>query len=112
MAQVYFSPTPSPTRRRGFPWRTVIIIAVVALVVLLALVILNINAIIAWLEGALNFLFNYDQRVSPDQIVDCRTESACTTIHAFLFSAIVFFIVLTGFAYTTLLERVLIARLQ
>ncbi|RMF82032.1 MAG: NADH-quinone oxidoreductase subunit NuoH [Chloroflexi bacterium] len=53
-------------------------------------------------------LFNID----PNSIVQCTGQTTCTVIHAFVFSALFLFVVITGFAYTTLLERKLIARLQ
>jgi NADH-quinone oxidoreductase subunit H len=110
MAQVYESPTP---HRRAIPWIPIIGIAVLLLVVLpIVLIILNWNAVYAWGDNALRFLFDYNSRVNPANVIECRGNSACTTIHAFVFSAIVFFIIITGFAYTTLLERVVIARFQ
>ena len=53
-------------------------------------------------------LFNID----PNSIVQCSGQTTCEIIHAFVLSAIILFVILTGFAYTTLLERKLIARIQ
>jgi NADH-quinone oxidoreductase subunit H len=84
----------------------IIFILVLGLLVILAPTIWN--AIV----GTFNFVFGYDTRFDPENIVQCRGNATCTTIHAFIFAFLVFFVVITGFAYTTLLERVLLARLQ
>lgn len=97
----------------GIPWRTVLpIVLIVAIVALVALIVLNLGAIGTAISNVFTFIFDYDSRVNPADIVDCRADAACSTTQAFIFSLIVFFIVLTGFAYTTLLERVFLARLQ
>lgn len=48
--------------------------------------------------------------IDPTLIVQCT--GACAIAWPIIFSLLVVFVVLTGFAYTTLLERVLLARLQ
>lgn len=48
--------------------------------------------------------------VDPSLIVPCT--GGCAVAWPIIFSLIVVFVVLTGFAYTTLLERVILARLQ
>jgi NADH-quinone oxidoreductase subunit H len=48
----------------------------------------------------------------PSKIVECSANSTCTTVHAIASALIVFAVLLTGFAYTTLLERRLIASIQ
>lgn len=45
-------------------------------------------------------------------IVECTASTTCTVLHAILASLILFFILLTGFAYTTLLERRFLAWIQ
>ena len=62
-------------------------------------------------DNVLGFIFNTN-RVPPDQIVQCRTESGCSIVQAIVFSAVFLLIVITGFAYTTLLERRFIAFFQ
>lgn len=68
------------------------------------------------LEGGTNiltFLFDPD-RVDPASIVVCYGPDGlgCPVVHSILYSLIFFVIVLTGFAYTTLLERKFIAWFQ
>ncbi len=45
-------------------------------------------------------------------IVECAGNSTCTVIHSILTSLILFVVLLTGFAYTTVLERRFLAFLQ
>lgn len=45
-------------------------------------------------------------------IIECSANGTCTTIHAIFTSVLLFFVLLTGFAYMTLLERRLIAWFQ
>ena len=53
-------------------------------------------------------MFNVD----PNLIVDCSLSGGCETIRAVVISLLIFFTLLGGFAYTTLLERRFIAWLQ
>jgi NADH:ubiquinone oxidoreductase subunit H len=109
MANVYQPSEP----RGGTPWRIIIPLVLIGLLVVVALlVVTNLGAIGTAISDGFTFLFDWDSRVNPDDVVVCRQDATCSTIQAFVFSLVVFFIVLTGFAYTTLLERVLIARLQ
>ena len=48
--------------------------------------------------------------IDPTSIVQCT--GVCGIVWPIVFTLLVVFIVLTGFAYTTLLERVVLARLQ
>lgn len=48
----------------------------------------------------------------PSLIVECATSTTCVTVHSIVSSLIIFFILLTGFAYTTVLERRFIASIQ
>ena len=50
--------------------------------------------------------------IDPSLIVSCSSSGVCSTIHAIVFSLIVFASLMGGFAYTTLLERRLVARFQ
>jgi NADH-quinone oxidoreductase subunit H len=45
-------------------------------------------------------------------VVECTGNGTCVLLHALLTSFILFFILLTGFAYTTLLERRFMAAIQ
>ncbi len=97
----------------------VIVGVVVAVVVVLAIVYDVINmlsgnggVIYTIGDSVLNFIFNPNRRVDPANIVVCATDSTCSTVHAFIYSAVLLLVVITGFAYTTLLERKFIAFFQ
>jgi len=45
-------------------------------------------------------------------VVECASNGTCAVIHSILTSLILFFVLLTGFAYTTVLERRFLAFLQ
>lgn len=97
----------------GTPWKIILPLVLVGLLVLGAiLVVTNLDAIGTSINNAFTFLFDWESRVNPNDVIDCRADSTCSTIQAFVFALVVFFIVLTGFAYTTMLERVFLARLQ
>jgi NADH-quinone oxidoreductase subunit H len=105
--------TQTQSRGGGIPWKIVIPLVVIGLLVLVGvLVALNLGAIGTAISNVFTFVFEPNSRVNPVDVIDCRADATCSTIQAFVFALIVFFIVLTGFAYTTLLERVLLARLQ
>lgn len=116
----------TPPPRSGFRvgTRGMIVIGLIALVVLALVVLVTID-VVRILEGGnqesiiyrvgdgiLKFIFEPTARVQPQNIVMCRQDSGCSTVQAILFSAIVLFVVITGFAYTTLLERKFIAWFQ
>ncbi|MEO8612942.1 MAG: NADH-quinone oxidoreductase subunit NuoH [Chloroflexota bacterium] len=118
MAESTLKPPPS----RGFRINPIMVI--IGLVVLVVVAVVAID-VIHILEGGnqssiiyragdaiLKFVFEPNSRVAPENIVICQQDSACSTTHAFLFSAIVLLVVITGFAYTTLLERRFIAFFQ
>lgn len=48
----------------------------------------------------------------PSLIIECTANSTCQTVHAIVAAALVFFTLLTAFAYTTVLERRFIAMIQ
>lgn len=102
-------PAPEPHRRR-IPWWG-ILAAVVALLACGALFIATVNPVFTAVVTLAETIFRYD-RVAPNQIVQCELNSACSTIHAIVFSLIFFLVILTGFAYTTVLERRFIAFFQ
>lgn len=102
---------------RVTPLLVVGLIITIAVVVLLVLDVLRLvtgqgGLIFTVGDAVLNFLFNPNKRVDPAQVIVCRFDSACSTTHAFIYSALFLFIVITGFAYTTLLERRVIAWFQ
>ncbi len=45
-------------------------------------------------------------------VVECASSTTCSVLHAILTSLLLFFVLLTAFAYTTLLERRFLARIQ
>ncbi len=53
-------------------------------------------------------MFGYD----PSTVIMCADSTWCSIIHPIIASLLIFFVVLTGFAYTTLLERKFIAYFQ
>ncbi len=50
--------------------------------------------------------------VDPSLIVECSVSANCGLLRAIVLSIVVFFVLITGFAYTTLLERKVISFLQ
>lgn len=101
--------TPSHGTRRRIPrW---LIIGGIVLLALIVVLILAAPALYNAGDQALRFIFN-PARVAPTEIVQCRDVSACSIIHSIVFSLVFVFVVLTGFAYTTLLERKFIAWFQ
>lgn len=115
---------PSPSSGGGFQIKRWMIIAAVVGVIVLALVAFVGYTVVRTLEGdqnnflwqggnaVLNFLFNPAARVDPSQIVVCRNDSTCSGWYSLIYGAILLLTVITGFAYTTLLERKFIAWFQ
>ncbi len=68
-------------------------------------------SILGGINNVLTWIFD-PNRVPAADAIQCRMHSGCSTVQSIVFSLIFFFVVLTGFAYTTLLERVVLARLQ
>lgn len=79
--------------------------------VLVILLIVNFGSLLQAGENTLNFIFNPDDRVQAE-IIDCYDSSGCALVYPFIYSGILLAIVITGFAYTTLLERKLVAYFQ
>ncbi len=50
--------------------------------------------------------------IDPSLIVSCSANGVCSTVHAIVMSLLVFATLMGGFAYTTWLERRLVARFQ
>lgn len=57
-------------------------------------------------------MFDFLAPNDPSVIIECTSSASCTTTHAIISTAIIFITLLTGFAYTTLLERRFIAAIQ
>lgn len=97
-------------------------LAVLALiVVLLAVIVVNLGAIAAWIgfdqsgslngrEGAVGMLLNPEARVQ--NVIQCKDHAGCSALWPIVFAAGFAFAIVTGFAYATLLERRLLAFLQ
>lgn len=96
-------------RRRIPTWLIIVAIVAVLLLVVAPVIIVLSNG-----EAIGNFVFDTRLRTSGAQIVDCYGPDGrgCPVVHSIIFSLLFFFIVLTGFAYTTLLERRFIAFFQ
>jgi NADH-quinone oxidoreductase subunit H len=94
-------------------WLLIVVAVVLVLLVLgVIAVVLNINSIVTGVITALDFVFNPGKYIDPTKIVECSTNSTCSVTHAIVFSALFLFVVITGFAYTTLLERKYISWFQ
>lgn len=104
-----------------WPWANLLAILlfvglITAVLALVAVLVLTLLAPI-WggvLDGAgsvLTTVFNAN-RVDASQAIECRSQTGCSVIQAIVYSLIFFVVVLTGFAYTTLLERKFIAFFQ
>src|SRR5258708_17616818 len=70
-----------------------------------------VNGLVQGLNGAIDW-FNKLFQIDSSKIVDCHASSNCSTAHGIAFSVILFFVLLTGFAYLTLLERRLLSFFQ
>ncbi|MBI5666684.1 MAG: NADH-quinone oxidoreductase subunit NuoH [Chloroflexi bacterium] len=92
--------------------RPLLTVAILAVLTLLALLILNISAIVTGVGNVLTFAFSPESRVDWSRVIVCSEDSTCSTIWSFLFGFIVLFGFITAFAYTTLLERRFIAWFQ
>ncbi|MFP4320908.1 MAG: NADH-quinone oxidoreductase subunit NuoH [Anaerolineales bacterium] len=57
-------------------------------------------------------MFDFLSPSDPELIIECSEHTTCTVTHSIVAALVVFAILLTGFAYTTVLERRLIAWIQ
>lgn len=93
--------------------RNRLILGAVALFVVVFVVVAiaaNIGSIIEWVGGAIDFILNPQQRI--ERIIPCSESDGCKLLHPIIFGVVFALVVVTGFAYTTLLERKVIAWLQ
>ncbi len=97
------------------------IAAVAVTIIALAVIVINLGAIGAWLgfdeagnlngrEGAVGMLLHPEARVG--NVVQCEDDAGCSALWPIIFAAGFAFVIVTGFAYATLLERRLLAFLQ
>lgn len=65
------------------------------------------------MDGILDFLTQLVLGPNdPSTVMECSADATCATIHAVVIGLLVFVTLLTGFAYTTVLERRFIAAIQ
>lgn len=81
-------------------------------VALLLIVAVNAQALYDWGTGALDFVFNTQARIPAESVIYCYDDAGCAGLYPIIFSLVLFLVVLTGFVYTTLLERKLLGWLQ
>ncbi len=84
-----------------------IVLGLVAIVVVVAM--LGIGLFVTY--NVLTALFDPNY-VDPARIVECSANATCSVVWPIVFGLIFVFVVLTGFAYTTLLERRFVAWFQ
>ena len=95
--------------------------ALAGIVVLLTVIVVNLGAVAAWIgfdqsgslngrEGAVGMLLNPEARVQ--NVIQCQDHAGCSALWPIVFAAGFAFVIVTGFAYATLLERRLLAFLQ
>jgi len=57
-------------------------------------------------------MFDFLTPSDPSMVIECADSVGCTVTHSIISAVIIFFVLLTGFAYTTVLERRFISWLQ
>ncbi len=87
------------------------LIPVIIILVVLALILSNWGSVLGAGEDLLEFTFRPDDRVQGE-VIECSDSDGCSIIHPIVYSVVLILVVLTGFAYTTLLERKLVAYFQ
>ncbi len=93
-----------------FKWDRLISVAMTTGIAIGLMIVVNWPAVFAWGDGALQFVF--DPSVRQMNVVVCSADSGCSVVWPIIFGLLFFFVVLTSFAYTTLLERRLLAIIQ
>ncbi len=86
---------------------TKIVLGLVAAVVVGAVLVGGLLLTVRVLE----ILFD-PRAVDPANVVVCRQDATCSIVHPIIFGIVFVLVILTGFAYTTLLERKFIAWFQ
>lgn len=84
---------------------------ILALLSVVFIIIINWAGIFNGIDAGLRWIFDAN-RIPPESVIVCYEDATCKTVHAFAYSAVLLFVIITGFAYTTLLERRLIAWFQ
>lgn len=80
----------------------VLLLGLVVTVAVVAALVLNWQAFLDWLASSND----------PSKVITCADNATCSVVWPIVWTLIVTFVVLTGFAYTTLLERRILAWLQ
>jgi NADH-quinone oxidoreductase subunit H len=80
----------------------VLLLGLVVTVAALVAIVLNFQAIADWLASSND----------PAKVITCTDNATCSIVWPIVWTLLVIFVVLTGFAYTTLLERRILAWLQ
>ncbi len=92
-------------------WRPVMLGAII-LGALTAILLVNAEPLLVAVVSVGNGLLNPDTFIDRSRVIMCADSDGCRIIHPIVFSIIFLVVIITGFAYATLLERKLIARLQ
>lgn len=92
-----------------FPLIAGIALLIFNIVVFLAV---NMGSIMAAGEGILGFIMDPNAHIAQATVINCYDDPTCGTVYPIVFSLILFIVILTGFAYTTLLERRVLSFLQ
>ena len=96
-------------------------IGLIGTLLILALLIANLGAIATWIgfdasgnldgrSGAIGMLLHPEARAQ--NVIQCEDDAGCSALWPIIFAAGFAFVIVTGFAYATLLERRLLAFLQ
>jgi NADH-quinone oxidoreductase subunit H len=106
--------TTSNRASRRFPIPIWALVIVGVLLLGLLLIVANWNAVFNAGDSVLRFVFEPNNRAASTQVVECYGAEGrgCPIVHSIAFSLIFFLVIVTGFAYTTLLERKWIAFFQ
>jgi NADH-quinone oxidoreductase subunit H len=91
----------------GIPLPVILAGAVIGLVITVLVLLLIINNA----GDIFDFIFDRNDRVS-EEVILCRDSDGCSILQPFIYSALLLAVVVTGFAYATLLERKLVAWFQ
>ncbi|MCY4106251.1 MAG: NADH-quinone oxidoreductase subunit NuoH [Chloroflexi bacterium] len=111
MASARARHNPFTQRIVGIPLWALLLAALIPALVILGLVLVYLNELIALVEDLVHYLFAPQSR-APRQVIACADSATCRIVQPIVFTALFLFTILTGFAYTTLLERKLIAWFQ
>jgi len=98
--------------RRVFGGRVPLPIAVLGGIgaIILLIILLNLGAIFGAVGDAAEFVIDPGSR--DHTVIACEDSQGCQIIHPIVYSLVLIVVILTGFAYTTLLERKLLAYFQ